>query len=78
MSKINNYNLILMDVNLPVLDGLSATLEIRKFNQNVSIIAQTAYAMDSDRDKIFASGCNDIITKPITSDELFRLLEKYI
>ncbi len=59
MIKSNTYDLILMDINLPVLDGLSVTKDIRKTNKTVSIIAQTAHAMESEREKILTSGCND-------------------
>lgn len=78
MLRNTNFDLILMDINLPVLDGISATQEIRKFNKQVSIIAQTAYAMKIEKEKILASGCNDIISKPINFEDLFRLLKKYL
>jgi PAS domain S-box-containing protein len=66
------YDLVLMDINLPVLDGIKATREIRKFNSELIIIAQTAYALKIEKDNILASGCNDIVCKPINSLELFQ------
>ena len=60
-----------MDIQLPVLNGLEATIAIRLFNKNIPIIAQTAYAMLEDRDKCLDVGCNDFITKPIEYVELY-------
>ena len=64
-------DLVLMDIQLPVLNGLEATIAIRLFNKNIPIIAQTAYAMLEDRDKCLDVGCNDFITKPIEYVELY-------
>jgi two-component system cell cycle response regulator DivK len=68
-------DLILMDMSLPVLDGWEATrrLKSQSATQNIPIIALTAHAMSSDRDKALESGCNDYDTKPV---ELPRLLAK--
>ena len=67
--------LILMDVSLPEMDGLEATKLIKRdpATANIPIIALTAHAMDGDRERCRAAGCNDYDTKPI---ELSRLLEK--
>ena len=67
--------LILMDVSLPEMDGLEATKLIKRdpSTANIPIIALTAHAMDGDRERCLAAGCNDYDTKPI---ELARLLEK--
>ena len=68
-------SLILMDVSLPEIDGLEATKLIKQdpATENIPIIALTAHAMDGDRERCLAAGCNDYDTKPI---ELSRLLEK--
>lgn len=68
-------SLILMDVSLPKMDGLEATKLIKRdpVTENIPIIALTAHAMEGDRERCLAAGCNDYDTKPI---ELPRLLEK--
>jgi len=63
-------DLILMDVRMPDMDGYSATKIIRKFNEDILIIAQTAFAMESDRLKAMEAGCNAYISKPIHEEEL--------
>ncbi|MEI6047476.1 MAG: ATP-binding protein [Bacteroidota bacterium] len=72
-----DLNLILMDIQMPGLNGYEATRQIRQFNKNVVIIAQTAYAQTGDREKSIAEGCNDYIAKPILKDELLALIQKY-
>ena len=76
--KKENFNIILMDVQLPGMDGNTATKEIRKFNNNIPIIAQTANAMADDREKSIAAGCNDYIAKPIDGPELLSLINQYM
>ncbi len=71
-------DLILMDIKMPVLSGLEATRQIRKSNNKVPIIAQTAYALVGDREKIIEAGCDDYISKPIQKSELAELINKYI
>ncbi|MEI6888190.1 MAG: PAS domain S-box protein, partial [Bacteroidota bacterium] len=72
-----DIDLVLMDINMPEMDGYEATRQIRRFNKNVIIIAQTAYALNSDRQMAIDSGCNDYISKPIDKDELQGLIRKY-
>lgn len=69
--------MILMDIKMPLMNGLVATQHIREFNPHIPIIAQTAYAFKEDKEEIFDSGCNDFITKPIDRNELIRLIFKY-
>lgn len=73
----SNIDLILMDMKMPVMDGYQATKEIREFNKDVIIVAQTAYALENDRLKAIDAGCNDYITKPIKTDLLNSTLHKY-
>lgn len=63
-------DLILMDIRLPVLNGIEATRQIRQFNKEVIIIAQTAYGLVGDKEKVLEAGCNDYVAKPISSEEL--------
>ncbi len=73
-----DIELILMDIQLPLMNGLDATREIRKTDQDIPIIAQTAYAMSDDRQRCLDAGCNDYISKPIKMKELIRKLNKYL
>jgi PAS domain S-box-containing protein len=73
-----DLDLILMDIKMPVLDGLDAITEIRKFNEGIPIIVQTAYAMMEDRERSIAAGGNEHLTKPLNADELFSTLNKYL
>jgi two-component system, cell cycle response regulator DivK len=75
MAQVEEPDLILMDVSLPVLDGWEATRQLKagETTRSIPIIALTAHAMASDRDKSIEVGCDDYDTKPI---ELTRLLGK--
>ncbi|MEZ5071084.1 MAG: response regulator [Bacteroidales bacterium] len=70
--------LIFMDIKMPVMDGFTATRKIRELDRDVVIIAQTAYAMPSDRVEAIQAGCNDHIAKPIESNILFTLMERHL
>jgi len=72
------FNLVLMDIQLPGINGYEATKRIRDFNSNIPIIAQTAHALAEDRKKSLEIGCNDFITKPIKRNILLRKMEKYL
>jgi PAS domain S-box-containing protein len=72
-----DIDLVLMDINMPEMDGYEATRQIREFNKDVVIIAQTAYALSGDREKSIAAGCNTYITKPINRVDLGTLINKY-
>ena len=67
-----------MDILLPEMDGHEATRQIRKFNNDVIIIAQTAYALEGDKEKAIAAGCDDYLPKPIKADELKQMIRKYL
>lgn len=72
-----DIDLIMMDIQMPEVDGYNATKQIRGFNKDVIIIAQTAYGLVGDRDKALEAGCSDYISKPIDKDELTKLINKY-
>jgi len=72
-----DFDLILMDIKMPVMDGFEATRQIRQFNKDVIIIAQTAYAFSDDKKLALEAGCNDYITKPINTTSLFELIKKH-
>ena len=73
-----DLDLILMDIRMPLMDGNEATRQIRQFNKDVIIIAQTAYAFSGDREKAIESGCNEYITKPINFSVLHNLIKKLV
>ena len=72
-----DLDLVLMDIRMPKMDGNEATRQIRQFNKDVIIIAQTAYAFSGDREKAIEAGCNDYISKPINKTLLFELIKKH-
>ena len=74
----NPIDLILMDIKMPIKDGLEATREIKQLNSDIPIIAQTAYAMQNDENICFAAGCNDYISKPIIQEKLMVMINKYL
>jgi len=75
--KNPDINLVLMDIQMPDIDGYETTRQIRKFNKEVVIIAQTAYAFNGDKIRALAAGCNDYISKPFRKVDMIQLIEKY-
>ncbi len=75
--KNSGIDLVLMDINLPQLNGYETTRRIRAFNTDLIIIAQTAYALTGDKEKSIAAGCNDYISKPIRRTDLEKLIDKH-
>ena len=72
-----DIDLVLMDVRMPKMNGYEATHQIRQFNKNVVIIAQTAYGLAGDREKAIEAGCNDYISKPFNKAILTALIQKH-
>ena len=72
-----DFDLVLMDVQMPIMDGLTATRELRKLGYQKPIIALTAHAMKEERDRSFAAGCNDHLSKPIDRALLLSTLAQY-
>jgi PAS domain S-box-containing protein len=79
-ARANQYDAILMDIQMPVMDGYTATREIRKDERfkELPIIAMTAHAMSGDEDKSLEAGMNGHVAKPIDPDQLFATLKKWI
>ncbi|MFP4555734.1 MAG: PAS domain S-box protein [Bacteroidales bacterium] len=73
-----NIDLILMDIKMPVMDGYEATREVKKIRHDLPIIAQTAYAMTSDREKAAESGCDDYISKPINKENFISIINHFL
>ena len=82
--KNNNYDLVLMDIMLPEMNGYEITIEIRKFEKlneiknPVTIIALTANTFENDKEKCFSVGMNEYLSKPFTAQQLIKKIEKYI
>lgn len=75
--KIGDYDIILMDIQMPEMDGIEATKKIRKESQTIIIIAITAHFFESEKKKCFDIGMNDFIAKPFEEDELLNKLLFY-
>ena len=71
-------DLILMDLQMPEMNGYDATREIKKLYPEMTIIAQTAFAMSDDRTKAIEAGCDDYLAKPIRSKDLLETVKKYL
>lgn len=69
----NNYDLILMDMHMPVMDGYDAIQQLRRFGYEGKIVGLTASAMMNETQKALSSGCDDVIVKPITEDFEIRI-----
>lgn len=77
-AKINNYDLILMDVHLPGINGTEATSEIRKFNNITPIVALTAISLNENREMLLSYGMNEVITKPFEPEHFYTVVTKYL
>jgi len=75
--KNPDIDLILLDIQMPDLNGYEASRQIRQFNKDVIIIAQTAFGLKGDREKAIEAGCNDYISKPIKKDILRSIIQKH-
>jgi PAS domain S-box-containing protein len=74
----NKVDLVLMDLKMPHMDGYNATKIIKSINQNIPVIAITAYALSQDKPRAFEAGCDAIVTKPVDSKILFNEIKKYL
>ena len=76
--KEHQPDLILMDIKMPHMDGLEATRLIRSYSKEVPIVALTAFAFESDKDRAIEAGCDDFLTKPVSQNALEKVLDKYV
>jgi signal transduction histidine kinase/CheY-like chemotaxis protein len=77
-AKNQVLNLVLMDIQMPKMDGYVATKEIKKINSKLPVIAQTSYAMSGEREKCIEAGCDEYLPKPLNLAELLSVIDKYI
>ena len=77
-AKAENPDMVLMDIKMPIMDGLEATRLIRAEMPDLPIIALTANAFDNDRQQAMAAGCNDFVSKPVNATHCLELIAKYI
>jgi signal transduction histidine kinase/CheY-like chemotaxis protein len=73
-----DISLVLMDIQMPIMNGYEATQEIKKINPTLPVVAQTAYAMAEDRAKGFRAGCNGYLSKPIKPEDLLNVLKQFL
>jgi len=72
------FNVVLMDVKMPLMNGYDATKLIKKFAPKIPVIIQTAYAMQKEKAKGYEAGCNEYLEKPVKQDRLLSTISKYI
>jgi signal transduction histidine kinase len=77
-NKNRNIDIILMDIQMPVMDGLRALQKIRKVDKNVPVIINTAFYLNDEMEKSYAAGCSDYMTKPIRKEELLLKLSNFL
>ncbi len=76
--KSNSFDLVLMDIKMPKMDGISATKIIKKIKKELPVVAVTAYAREEEQEECRLAGCDDIVVKPLNVEKLFTVLSKYI
>ena len=77
-AKAETPDLVLMDIKMPVMDGLEATKAIKEKKPDLPVIALTANAFDSDRQLAMQAGCIDFLSKPVSSDLCIKTIRKYL
>jgi PAS domain S-box-containing protein len=78
MCSDHDFDLILMDIRLPILNGIQATQHIREMGKKIPIVAQTAFAMNDDKQKCLDAGCDKYIAKPINKEKLYAIMKELL
>jgi CheY-like chemotaxis protein len=78
MALTGGFDMVLMDIKMPVMDGLEATAKIKEKHPELPIIALTANAFDSDRQLAMEAGCDDFLSKPVSSEKCLKAIEAKI
>jgi len=74
----DSIDLVLLDINLPLLNGYEVVKRIKEKKPNLPVIAQTAYALGGDREKTLAAGCDDYVSKPISISVLLKKIDAFL
>ena len=78
MAGKGGFDVVLMDIKMPIMDGLEATKAIKEKNPDLPIIALTANAFDSDRQLALEAGCDDFLSKPVSSELCLKTIKKFV
>ena len=78
MVEKSEYDIILMDIKMPVMDGLEATKVIKEKHPDLPIVALTANAFDSDRQLALEAGCDDFLSQPVSSESCLKTIRKFV
>ena len=78
MADKDEYDIVLMDIKMPIMDGLEATKAIKAKFPDLPIVALTANAFDSDRQLAMEAGCDDFLSKPVSSELCLQTIKKFI
>jgi len=78
MAKSRGYDVILMDIQLPDISGKEVTKQIREYDTETPIIAQTASRTPDETDEAIEAGCSEVLVKPFTIDDFSKVIQKYI
>lgn len=78
MALTGEYALVIMDLKMPVMDGLEATRQIKAAKPELPIIALTANAFDSDRQAAFEAGCDNFMAKPVSAEMCLKMIAEYV
>ena len=77
MAEELSVDVVMTDIKMPYMDGLEATRLIRGYSKDIPIIALTAFAFESDRERAIEAGCNDYLTNPVSQEAIEKILDKY-